>query len=557
MQKEIPKACVSYSHDSEAHKKWVLELSIKLVKNGVDISLDEWEALPGSDLLKFMESCIRDSIITLIICTPNYAEKANKGKGGVGYETAIITGEIYNQIGPPSKFVPILRKGNPKNALPSYLKSRRYIDFRNDAEFGEKFEELLRHIHQQPKYVKPPIGRKPLFEPFAIKSKQIQELDVQFNIPELLKMSISKAIEILGTPKSIFVPSDLQQKLYSEILSTAEYQSGNTSIQIDYTRDREIKKIFISDKTPGMTKEEILKLGNLNQYSNEYKIRIQNWLNPELAKKNKEAEIAGIEVKPILKNQKREKVLKITQRKKFDNLINTITSSPHWHVTIHPDIIIPERIGTLRELWDLMENCRVILRGWDYPHVDRYEKNRAYGIDWIASWCEFFMGHQEYWRLSQSALFEHYFSFCEDGDFQQAEKRAKLNIPLMLDNFKPSGFLSILSTLYSFTEIFEFASRLANKGIFDKSVFISIKMEGIQNRVLFFWDQTRILNNCYYSELNILERKKVYETHELIERSSKLALNTILWFFERFQWLDPPTKLLADEQQKFLDRKIL
>lgn len=62
------------------------------------------------------------------------------------------------------KFVALLREGDPKSSLPSYLKSKIYLDFRKDDFFDENFEELLRHIYREPKYVRPPLGTKPKFE---------------------------------------------------------------------------------------------------------------------------------------------------------------------------------------------------------------------------------------------------------------------------------------------------------------------------------------------------------------------------------------------------------
>lgn len=39
----IPKVFVSYSHDNEEHKEWVLQLATRLRSNGVDIILDMME----------------------------------------------------------------------------------------------------------------------------------------------------------------------------------------------------------------------------------------------------------------------------------------------------------------------------------------------------------------------------------------------------------------------------------------------------------------------------------------------------------------------------------
>lgn len=46
----IPKVFISYSHDSQEHKKWVLEFATRLRNSGVDAILDQWELQPGDDI---------------------------------------------------------------------------------------------------------------------------------------------------------------------------------------------------------------------------------------------------------------------------------------------------------------------------------------------------------------------------------------------------------------------------------------------------------------------------------------------------------------------------
>ncbi|QDK35541.1 MULTISPECIES: toll/interleukin-1 receptor domain-containing protein [Sphingomonadaceae] len=47
---EAPRLFISYSHDDQAHKDWVLMLATRLVANGVDVLLDQWDMRLGSDL---------------------------------------------------------------------------------------------------------------------------------------------------------------------------------------------------------------------------------------------------------------------------------------------------------------------------------------------------------------------------------------------------------------------------------------------------------------------------------------------------------------------------
>jgi len=152
---------ISYSWDNKNHEDWVRCLADRLQRKGVHVYLDQWDTHPGMDLTSYMETCIRNSNFVLLICTPIFARKANDGIGGVGYEKGIVTGEIFEGAASPKKFVPLLRHGSTEESLPSYLKSKIFIDFRNDNIFVSNLEILLRHLFQSPKYVRPPLGQTP------------------------------------------------------------------------------------------------------------------------------------------------------------------------------------------------------------------------------------------------------------------------------------------------------------------------------------------------------------------------------------------------------------
>src|SRR5450830_730146 len=69
MADNAPKVFVSYSHDSQEHKDWVLKLSTRLVANGVDIILDQWDLPLGGDLPRFMALGLTGADRVLAICT--------------------------------------------------------------------------------------------------------------------------------------------------------------------------------------------------------------------------------------------------------------------------------------------------------------------------------------------------------------------------------------------------------------------------------------------------------------------------------------------------------
>lgn len=160
----IPKAFISYSHDSQEHKQWVLEFATRLRNSGVDAVLDQWELQPGDDIPHFMERNLASADRVLMICTDRYVERANAGAGGVGYEKMVVTADLLKTID-SNKVIPIIRKVGTHN-VPTFLRSKLFIDFSRDDQVEYSFDELLRTLHGAPLFKKPPIGDKP-FAPVA------------------------------------------------------------------------------------------------------------------------------------------------------------------------------------------------------------------------------------------------------------------------------------------------------------------------------------------------------------------------------------------------------
>ena len=155
---KIPTAFISYSWDSDEHKDWVLNLAVKLRKDGVNVILDRWSIKPGDYFPEFMERSVRESDFILIICTSNYKEKSNNRKGGVGYEQSIMTAEAARGTN-HSKFIPILLNETWEKSAASWVEGKYYINLQ-DKEFEKNYRELLLTIHNQ-RPQPPPIGKPP------------------------------------------------------------------------------------------------------------------------------------------------------------------------------------------------------------------------------------------------------------------------------------------------------------------------------------------------------------------------------------------------------------
>ena len=72
--------------------------------------------------------------------------------GGVGTESQIISSEIYDKVD-QEKFVPVVmeRDSDGKEFLPTFLKSRMYIDIHSDEVFSSGYEQILRSVYGLPR----------------------------------------------------------------------------------------------------------------------------------------------------------------------------------------------------------------------------------------------------------------------------------------------------------------------------------------------------------------------------------------------------------------------
>ena len=81
-----------------------------------------------------MEASIKEAVYVLVICTPKYKRKADKRLGGVGYESNLISGEIYVKGSKRRKYIPILRRGSIEKSIPAFLAGAYAVDLSEDLE---------------------------------------------------------------------------------------------------------------------------------------------------------------------------------------------------------------------------------------------------------------------------------------------------------------------------------------------------------------------------------------------------------------------------------------
>lgn len=166
MEPKPPKAFISYSWTTAGHRDRIRSYAERLINDGVEVILDQWDLSEGQDKNAFMEKMVIDKSVShvLIFSDQEYTHKADSRKAGVGTESQIISQEVYNKVD-QKKFIPIVceRSEDDEPCLPIFLKSRIWVDFSSPESVNENWEGLLRVLHGKPIHKKPTLGKAPSY----------------------------------------------------------------------------------------------------------------------------------------------------------------------------------------------------------------------------------------------------------------------------------------------------------------------------------------------------------------------------------------------------------
>ncbi len=139
-----PRVFISYTGTDKDNAAWVKSLATVLRENGVDARLDAFHLKPGFDLPQWMTNEVIMADKVLLVCDKHYMEKADFRKGGVGWETMIIQGDMLAQGDSKQKYIAIIREDTADKALPIDIKSKYAFNWGKGPRIdGERLKELM------------------------------------------------------------------------------------------------------------------------------------------------------------------------------------------------------------------------------------------------------------------------------------------------------------------------------------------------------------------------------------------------------------------------------
>jgi hypothetical protein len=210
------------------------------------------------------------------------------------------------------------------------------------------------------------------------------------------------------------------------------------------------------------------------------------------------------------------------------SVLKKIRTRGYWQVLIRPVKYKADRIP-FTSLMPLIHKTSVQLRGaWDFPHIDTHNPIHK-GVSWVAQECDW--GHfLESWRFYQSGQFFHSSGIWQDwrdqSDICPADK-----------DWEYGTLLGVGDTVSHFSEIFEFAARLAFTEAGDDLIHIEVKLSGLMNRLLWNDDPQRMgFVHRYKTSINEFPSALDVSRTELIANPHELAIKQAQLLFTRFDW---------------------
>ncbi len=209
----------------------------------------------------------------------------------------------------------------------------------------------------------------------------------------------------------------------------------------------------------------------------------------------------------------------------------------YWKIISYPSTY-ESRLTTQAEAGQAIEEAKVLLRGWDFPHIDTHGNTTNFnkGKQSFLKWER----HEEGWQLYQSGLLVWKKYFWEDIEGQRNQKE---NRPL----------LSFVGVIYSVTEYMLFFKRLYAEKLNVESIRVQIELGKCNNRQLASFESMAHIWEYISGEDKIMIEKDI-NVVELQASFQDVAKDIIKNIFMLFNWNDPADSMIEGWQKKLTER---
>lgn len=196
-------------------------------------------------------------------------------------------------------------------------------------------------------------------------------------------------------------------------------------------------------------------------------------------------------------------------------LPDEISTRGRWWIRIRPPGFRPARLD-YEQLLPILKRSRVQLSGWDFPHLG-HDQDVKPGQDFIAIETDWYY-YREVVGFWQSGLFAYLLGIREDWYDR--------GTPTMWQPpaTTPGQLIGLADVVTTYTEVFEFAARLANYFPGENHVIIAVDLIGLQGRRLYAENPARTLSLSYTARIDRYAWTETFRRDALLSSASELAV---------------------------------
>jgi hypothetical protein len=219
------------------------------------------------------------------------------------------------------------------------------------------------------------------------------------------------------------------------------------------------------------------------------------------------------------------------------DILKKIWSKPRWRIGIRPTEFKKARFRDLEQCRQFIVSSCVTIKGWfSFPWFPN--EGVESGDEWVAREIERFEPNRLY-CAERSVLFRSA-QFVHNRTFEE--------IPQL------GGRVHALEILDVATAAFEFASRMAGRGILTPEAVITFDLYGLDGRMLTWpkdvFGYSDTIGRDLWCQDEKLSLARRLTPAEIESQRRELGLGVALEIFSEFGWSDPPKDVLIEAQLK-------
>jgi hypothetical protein len=228
--------------------------------------------------------------------------------------------------------------------------------------------------------------------------------------------------------------------------------------------------------------------------------------------------------------------------------LSNLHALPRSFVELKPTVYEAEALS-LVQCREIVSASQVLARGWYFPHINRDAISVGSRGMFVNNETDggVFSRHIERWRMYRSGHFLFTAKLWEvPGEEIQERMRANM-FPDRRSDIE--GFISFIGQIYSISEAYVFAARLAQGIPYRTPVDVTVGLRNVRGWSLGS-NEPAVDLSAYVTALDAPEHTAEIEPTNLIADPLGLAVDATIGIFQQFGWLDPSAGMIENWQRQ-------